>query len=378
MTQLPDTSLSADIRSAASLLQFQEPQQTTYARLRQLFGRQILHLFRAITEEVRTVDPHLYAKTLDKLSTLLEGASILLTPEFAGKVLDYPYGNAVNICAFFLQSMDASLAKAAGSFDRNLYPALWSGEGDFFIRFDPEAQQFRRYDAFSIGEDITLDFFSPYCIRIDNQELGEPEGAIIEEYDYPEAFSLYEKLDDTFNAFHGQPAGHLISHFTRTILLKKLTSNGQTYFSSASNFPWIGRTLLLNAGAASQSQLADALVHESTHSLLYTINVLNKWMPPNSTIRQLGRHIISPWTSRLLDTGNYLQAIFVWYALSNFWQQALEQQTFDQAFGIERIRMIRSGFTKVDIRQLNDSCQLQLKEELMGTIERVRHQILHS
>ena len=78
--------------------------------------------------------------------------------------------------------------------------------------------------AFELN-DMPLDFFSPSCIKVNAQELQEPAGSVIDEYDYREAFNIYERIYDSLEPLTGKKGAadinDLIYKFTNVIILKR-------------------------------------------------------------------------------------------------------------------------------------------------------------
>ena len=106
------------------------------------------------------------------------------------------------------------------------------------------------------------------------------------------------------------------------------------------------------------------------------IDAIKKWMPTNAIINKVGPVILSPWTGRPLNPGNFCQAIFVWYGLFNFWQLALANNLYDKEYGEKRIATIQKGFEKVEIDSLNKEFHLQLNDEVLETVEEVKAAVL--
>jgi hypothetical protein len=73
---------------------------------------------------------------------------------------------------------------------------------------------------------------------------------------------LMKNLAESLSPLHNFPNSviELITNFTRVVILKKQAQKESILFSSASLFPYIGRSLLINADGAGISQIIDALV----------------------------------------------------------------------------------------------------------------------
>lgn len=375
--------MNPNIGMVKDVLLFDRPGHPFFKNVKDQFQKLIRDKFASIIAQVQQTDKALYQKGLlqtERLCNFQSSEKLFSAPEFIGKIMEHPNETAADIYNFYASSAEAEIARQTGTFNQLAHPYLWTADGDYFIRYDKESAVYNDYNAFTLHDNIILDFFSPNCIRIDSRELGDDPSVVIEEYNYEEAFIIYEKLAELLHPLSTLPnsAINLVTSFTRTIILKKQETTGKKMFSSASLYPYIGRSLLLNAGKASDSQVIDALVHESIHSMLYSIDALNKWMPPNATIKLIGSVIISPWTGRALSLGNLCQAIFVWYGLFNFWQLAIQYSLYDRDYGQKRMAQIQDGFARVDIRVLSDTYNLRLQETFVQTVEDVKSIVLKS
>ena len=306
---LNDNTMNLNIGLAKEALLFRAPQASLYRSINRRFQKFIKERFSLIAGDLMETNETLYACGNKKIETAggLEAIpGVWNSPEFISKILNYPYESAEQIYSFLIQAIDAAIAKRNRTFDHVTYPYLWTANGDYFIQFDKEARTYNNYYAFKLNELITLDFFSPNCIRIDSKELSEDESNVIEEYNYEEAFAIYEKLEESVSPLYNfsNSVIELITKFTRVIILKKQVQKETVLFSSASLFPYIGRSLLINTDRAGSSQIIDALVHESIHSMLYMIDAIKKWMPTNAIINKVGPVILSPGR-QAVESGNF-------------------------------------------------------------------------
>ena len=84
----------------------------------------------------------------------------------------------------------------------------------------------------------------------------------------------------------------------------------------------IGRVLLTNlrSSAWTLEELADRIVHEAIHSLLYKIEY---WSPLyTDDVAAYNETVKSPWSGRMLALHSYVHACYVWFGLWNFWRKA--------------------------------------------------------
>lgn len=234
--------MNVNIRMAKQALLFSPSQVSLYENLNVRFRQHLKQKLHLISRELSKDNKELYTASVIKLKSaggIDAVPGLLNAPEFVAKVLEHPFVSARQLFIFLMQATDAGLAQKSSEFDHDRYPYLWTANGDYFIRFDKESGEYSDYKAFKLDGKITLDFFSPNCIRIDAKELGEDASSAIEEYDYEEACDLSEKLEETLSPLSGfsSSVASLISNFTRTVILKKQVKKDNMMFSSASLFP---------------------------------------------------------------------------------------------------------------------------------------------
>jgi hypothetical protein len=118
--------------------------------------------------------------------------------------------------------------------------------------------------------------------------------------------------------------------FVQVIVLR--SDNERSAFSGGSSHGCIGRVVIDNPHLdfVSDVRLADALVHEAIHALLYMQVYRAPWGTSHGAFAQ-GVRVVSPWTGAALPVTSFLQACFVWYGLLHFWRLAHEAKTFGGA-----------------------------------------------
>lgn len=129
--------------------------------------------------------------------------------------------------------------------------------------------------------------------------------------------------------------------FTKVLLLQK--DSGGT-FSSGSAGQYIGLSVITNPHASNISHydIAEAIVHEAIHSLLYMQERSEPWVPRNLyTPKPLVR---SPWSGNQLPIRPFLQACFVWYGVLNFWCKAVTDGAASLASVGDRLKRAATGF----------------------------------
>ena len=126
-----------------------------------------------------------------------------------------------------------------------------------------------------------------------------------------EAFQILDSPD-------GQ-AGRFVRTNTEVLTFRAELSSPER-FSSASFRTLPGLSLFVNASSAdvSSHDLADAVLHEAIHALIYRYEALYSRLVPTSLAQT--EHLVSPWTGAKLPVDSFVQACFVWFGLYQFWR----------------------------------------------------------
>jgi HEXXH motif-containing protein len=98
---------------------------------------------------------------------------------------------------------------------------------------------------------------------------------------------------------------------------------------SLSSKAMIGRTTLGNAESDIYSikKIANNLVHEAIHSLIYKLELLTPLYANDEVADSV--HAVSPWSGRHLQLHSFVHACFVWFGLWSFW--SMEPQSDDES-----------------------------------------------
>lgn len=357
--------MNSSINIAVKLLRFEQPAGTEFNRLTEEFEQYLRERILNIAAPVKETNAELYETFCRNFSGMGIGKNP--APSLISRIIDFPFWSREQVLQCYNYAADAERAHADGTFDREKYNSLWTADGSFYIGPDAQ-QQYTTYEAPATNNDmLALDFFSPWCNAITNKALEDESEDEISGYDFEECEKVAGIIDHAVESlpYASAHAHELVTRFAKTVLLKKQIRKNGLQFSSASFYPDIGQILLINSEHAKTEQIADALVHESVHAFLYTIDTVKKWMPANSLIREKGACIPSPWTGKILTLGNYAQALFVWYGLYHFWLKAAAAGIYSEAFACKRLETIRHGFAQVNMGLLQQQCDGRLDAEFV-------------
>jgi hypothetical protein len=165
----------------------------------------------------------------------------------------------------------------------------------------------------------------------------------------------------------------LLRKTLQVIVLRKDSTNLCSFASSS----WPGCIGLMALTNAHRQDLADAwivdaLVHESIHTFLYSIECFEPFY--SSETQALGGAIVSPWSGRTLKLHSYVHACFVWYGLWCFWRLATERHRFIGP-SVDFLRdRARGGFMKGDVLARLGAEHEQITQpisEAIATLQRI-------
>jgi HEXXH motif-containing protein len=194
---------------------------------------------------------------------------------------------------------------------------------------------------------MPIDIGSPHADTMANNEgfveVGTPETRA---FTSSELAGLATSLARTASAIcnvNPEVAG-FVNTFNRVVILQK-DVGAPDLFASGSTAQYIGRTFLANPHlqALDDAQLADALVHEAIHGLLYMEENLEPWVL-DPALYSFEPVLVSPWSGNRLAVRPFLQACFVWFGLAHFFAQATVKGAFPEGRAERRLRIASSGF----------------------------------
>lgn len=171
-----------------------------------------------------------------------------------------------------------------------------------------------------------LDFSSAFCNRLEIGSMtfgSEADAFTIEEealvrYKVSQALSRISRASPIFL--------DIVRLYGRRICLRKSRSLGAASEHVNSE---IGAIRLLNAHGPGYSvaQIADDLLHESTHSFLSTFEYVNFPFILSGTVEDPNNRPMSPWSFRPIKVLPFIHAIFVYFGLVHLASALLQEDS---------------------------------------------------
>jgi len=224
--------------------------------------------------------------------------------------------------------------------------ARWSALGDGWLGADVLFMSGPSLKDFS-----PIDVASPHALAIDLEGVDDKAEAPRRPLASSEVQTILDRLSETRDRMGdtNQELLDFVVTFTKVLVLQR-DAEAPKMFSTGSSAQYVGRSVFGNPhlDTVDLALLAEGLVHEAIHSLLYMSERLEPWVttPDLYGPEQRTR---SNWTGHALPLRSYLQAAFVWYGLAQFWCQALSAGAFPADRARARITQSVRGFLNGDV-----------------------------
>lgn len=282
---------------------------------------------------------------------------VLLAPDVTARLLWRDYSPTATTAKFFCECLMAEAARPSWTApgDRDLLPsddmsAPVAGILPLDLdKPDVDAPGFRRYPDDIVG-----------CTPLKSQERD----------------AVLRRLTASYQEIVASNSvlGDFVATFGKALVLRRTEGSEFTSFSSPN---YVGRITLINPHLVDEVLLAESLVHESIHSLLFMHDHGPVW-GLNPTEGGAPGNAYSPWTGRRLPVTTFLQACFVWFGLLTFWGHVLRTGSFPSGTGMVRMRLARAaaGFMRGPLLDNVQECDSQLvKKEVTAAVEDIDRRV---
>ncbi|UIJ81835.1 aKG-HExxH-type peptide beta-hydroxylase [Rhizobium leguminosarum] len=357
------------------------------------WGDTTIRLTDRVYEQYLEVLLRVFIEELSILSKEIQERFSTLPPESKMRLIEAPEtynllvrrlrGDKVDVRSWIAQSVEAEWAILHR--DHTCKPGTWSADGSFL--FDKKTEVVRDSQGWIIGgwrenvlldRKIPIDHHSPFARR--DMPVAEFRSV---QYGDPEAFrsgderkavdkivKSYEKIRISLPV-----AADFISRYAKAIVIRR-SSHADGVFQSASRNAFIGQIVLLNAHAdhVDHEYMAESLVHESIHSLLWRAEILDHFLVDPE--KEMGT-VTSAWSGETIYYYTLLQACFVWYGIFNFWNKVCNNHAvFDKKRAGELLERSRRGFLSGEYKRSLLSNSDNLKRGVLNVFEDMRNRVI--
>ncbi len=248
---------------------------------------------------------------------------------------------AKETAGFIAASLEAEAAREGGA--QKFAQETWTALGD--VGFFPGGGRIEwpRVEAM-----MPLDFGSPRAREMDlaGREFALPHPRPA--YGRDEVDRAFEKIRRALDGIRSasRAAAAFAARFNKVVVVQHDASD-PARCSSGSNAQFVGRSFITNVESdeVPVELIAEAVIHEGIHGLLYMHQIVEGW-GPEAVIHDQTPRVASPWTGTPLPVRSLMEAAFVWYGLAHFWCESLARNIFEPAIVRRRIARALGGFLK--------------------------------
>jgi hypothetical protein len=247
----------------------------------------------------------------------------------------------------------------------------WSALGDAYR--DPGGE---RTVSVAHGLPFAIDHDSPQIdVVLKVGDYRNHRFAASPHYDAAEATAITAAVEAAFALIRARApvAAQLVAQAIVLVQLRRDDANPE-FFTSASCNTHVGRAILINPHLRRNdvASLANALVHEAIHAILYMFEQ-DAPLLPRIDPKAPGYLVRSAWTGNALHLHTYLHAGFVWFGLFHFWTIALRDQP--RRGGHAHLERARAGFLRPEVLDNPASYRDELAGGLWAILEAMVHQV---
>jgi hypothetical protein len=220
--------------------------------------------------------------------------------------------------------------------------ASWTALGDAFVQPDGTAY---RWPQLGRVDGPALDFGSPWAHRVDLSGRHEFTRSPRRPFTPDEVRLTHDRVTATFEAL-ADVSPVVVPFVARAtcVLVLQPHPDAPDQVASGTNGNYVGRSFLTNPhrAEATLACLAEGIVHEAIHGLLYRDAFTQAWVSGHAA-HEVPR-VESPWTGRALPVRPYLEAACVWFGLVHLWALAYRAEAFEPEIARRQLLRAVAGF----------------------------------
>ena len=253
--------------------------------------------------------------------------------------------------------------------------ASWTALYDFYLAPEKAVEEHAPVctSSLSLGEmfrapklgNIVLDAFRPFTKTDFPDRVGEVSNHTPEEVGF-----ITGRLEQSLEQISriSSTARTAVEALVQVISLVRVPQSKKGVTQSFSNKPVLGRMGLANADSDwwSINKMADAIVHEAIHALIYKIELTDSLYLDDS-VEYESLTAVSPWSGRTLPLHSFVHACFVWFGLWNFWGLASDEFKAPEL----RNRAAHGFLTGPPISCIPDAARERIRPEVKDAIDRM-------
>jgi hypothetical protein len=251
--------------------------------------------------------------------------------------------------------------------------ARWSALGDVLLLPDGTTKWWPQLD----GHLMALDFGSPWAQSIDLSGHRERTDIARPQFTNEEVQSVYRRVADTVTSL-GKLSQTVSSFVDRAtcVLALQIDPESLHHVASGTNGNYVGRSFVTNPHLpeASLDCLAEGIVHEAIHGLLYRDSLPRPWVRAGAA--QEVPRVQSPWTGRALTVRAFLEAACVWFGLVHLWALSHNAGMFETSAVRRRLVRSMSGFAQGALVDRIRPWLADIRPEIVETVDGLQRRVV--
>jgi HEXXH motif-containing protein len=314
---------------------------------------------------------HASAATSELISVLDAGQRdrVLRAPEITRQTLFTSTLPPEGVDSLLNRSAQIELACAEGGTGAS---SGWSALGDVMVQGDGTTKW---WPQMSGSDAVPLDFGSPWAQRIDLSGRLEIDGSPRPSLAADAVSDIHDRLTEAMALMReASPAlPRFVAICTRVVVLQ--IDPLSSAIASGSNGRFVGRSVISNPQSddGTIDCLAEALVHEAIHALIYSESLRHSWTVGEASI-EVAR-IESPWSGRTLPVRPFLEAACVWFGLVHLWTLALRHQLFARDAAHRRLMRSLRGFCRGSLVDRVRPWWPEIRPDVLATVDGLQARI---
>lgn len=296
---------------------------------------------------------------------------ILRAPELCWQIHSADQLRIKDSLAIFLRNAIAAELQLLGQLKSSA--GCWTALGDWQL---PVRKANRNPSSGVMLEGgILLDFCSPYANRPVAASSFRPEFSNARVYTRTECNRIARLCQDASARIHAcsEPADIFYKKIIQTVM-PRVDENSRT-FKGSSNPAIVGRVNMYNphleyvdAGAISSS-----LIHESVHTYLF----IEEYTYPLFADRDLAHNarLMSSFSGKVVHLLAFVHAVFVWFALLNFWMSAKTPLHYNSTTINYYRRFCLQGFSNKGVEKVLAPWRKHIAERIYMQILAMQHEV---
>jgi hypothetical protein len=293
---------------------------------------------------------------------------LALAPEMTRRVL---FSEATQTATDDFLPCSVAVEAALEGFGAAPSTPSWSALGDVLLKPDGTAAWWPQ-----IPGAMPLDFGSKWANRIDLSGREEFARRPRRSFTAAEIIAVRERMAEALTGLRAASETAMrVAVRATNVLVLQVDPDTPSVVSSGTSGRYIGRSFITNPHlpSAPVESLAEAVLHEAIHGLLYRDQRARAWVSGKAA-EEIDR-LRSPWTGRVLPIRAFLEACCVWYGLVHLWALALDAGVFVRSVAEQHLGRSVRGFLGASLVDLVKPWDTDIRPDVIEALDALQRRV---